>query len=70
MYPVIIILFLIIGVLLFVFAKKIANGNKPLMVFIKVLGGVFVILGLIAMYLILSEKIILPLKKLKSGFMP
>lgn len=61
MYPIISIVISAIGVLLFAFAKKIAKANKPLLIFIKVFGGVLVVSGMVALYMLLSEKITLPL---------
>lgn len=61
MYPIISVLISVVGALLFVFSKKIAKANKTLLIFMKVLGGALVVFGLVALYMLLSGKITLPI---------
>lgn len=59
MYPVIAGLILVIGVVLFLAASKI--GNKMAVILLKAVGGVLAIFSIVALCLLLSGTVTLPL---------
>ncbi len=61
MYPLVSVLIIVVGALLLVFANKIIKNNKVNRIGIKVVGGILIIIGLLLLYFLLSEKLTLPL---------
>lgn len=61
MYPLLSIFTIAIGVLLLAFANKIVKNNNAIQIGIKVVGSFLIIVGLLLLYFLLSEKLTLPL---------
>lgn len=62
MYILLAVFAVIIGICLFVFAKRITK-NSTVGVGVKIIGIVLIVLGIIMAYLLLSGKVVLPLSK-------
>lgn len=62
MYPLVSVLAIIIGILLFVLAGKIGT-KKSADISIKIIGFIMIISGLVMLYFVLSRKLVLPLSK-------
>lgn len=61
MYPIIAALTIIIGMALFIFAKRIAKENTALAICLRAAGILLAAAGLAALYFLLSGKLVLPL---------
>lgn len=62
MYLIVALLFFIIGIILLITAHKIVKENLKI-TFIRLIGFILIILSVIAIYMLLSGIIILPLSK-------
>lgn len=63
MYPFVSVFMIVVGTLLLVFANKIIKNNQVMQIGMKVIGGVFMIVGFLLLYFLLSGKLTLPLSK-------
>lgn len=63
MYPFVSVFMIVVGTLLLVFANKIIKNNQVMQIGMKVVGGVFMIVGFLLLYFLLSGKLTLPLSK-------
>lgn len=61
MYPFVSVFMIVVGTLLLVFANKIIKNNQVMQIGMKVVGGVFMIVGFLLLYFLLSGKLTLPL---------
>ncbi len=65
MYPLISILIILAGILLFGFAGKLAGDRSGLFIAVKIASAVLIAAGLLLLYLLLSGTLTLPL----SGYL-
>ena len=63
MYPLLSVFIIAIGILLFAFAKKMTKNNHAFVIFIRIIGCILIIGGLVLLYFLLSGNIKLPLFK-------
>lgn len=61
MYPIVAAIIMIIGIILFIFARKIAKENTVLAICLRAAGVILAAAGLAALYFLLSGKLVLPL---------
>lgn len=61
MYPILAAIIMIIGIILFIFARKIVKENTVLTICLRAAGVILAAAGLAAIYFLLSGKLVLPL---------
>lgn len=60
MYPLISVLIIIVGIILFVLANKIAKNKTPV-ILIRIVSVILIAAGAILLYFLLSGRLVLPL---------